>query len=681
MHNWHLYAGSAGPTAVTGCLSVARLAAYGEPVEGTPFGRYRLIELLGRGGMGEVWRAYDTETNNRTVAIKVLPAHLADDDDFARRFRREADAAAQLDSPHVVPIYDYGEIDSRLFVCMRLIKGRDLDTVLADGPLEPARAARIIGQVAEALHAAHEIGLIHRDVKPGNILLDDRDFAYLIDFGIARVTDDTRMTRTGSTIGSFAYIAPERLELHAEEDARADIYSLACVLYEALTGEPPFAGGTTTQLMYAHAHTPPPRPSTAQPNVPAQFDAVIAKGMAKGPNQRYATTIELADAARQAITVPIQRPTPSPAPQQPPPAPYDTRPQPPPSPWAAASAQLRPESPAYYPPQFVSPAPQEQRTPSPMPLRPGPPTPTRAGRVSRRTTIALVAGVVALVAVIAVISIPALIEHRPSPSFPASSSSPTSTARTYGAQIVLPFTGLLGATGVAVDSTGTLYVSDNANNRVLKLAAGSSTQQVLPFTGLLGPTGVAVDGTGTVYVTDTLHNRVLKLAAGWSTQDVLPFTGLNGPAGVAVDSTGTVYVTDSTSTRVLKLAAGSSTQDVLPFTGLNRPAGVAVDSTGGLYVTDLNNRVLKLAAGSSTQDVLPFPGLNFPYGVAVDSTGTVYVTDWHNNRVLKLAAGSSTQDVLPFTGLNNPWGVTVDSTGTLYVTDASNHRVLKLPLE
>jgi serine/threonine kinase PknH len=167
------------------CPSVKRLTAYGEPVEGTPFGRYRLIELLGRGGMGEVWRAHDTATN-RIVAIKLLPPHLAQDDTFVQRFRREAEAAAQLNSPHVIPIHDYGEIDGRLFVNMRLIEGRDLQEILADGPLEPARAVRIVEQVAKALHVAHRSGLVHRDVKPSNILLDEDDFAYLIDFGIAR---------------------------------------------------------------------------------------------------------------------------------------------------------------------------------------------------------------------------------------------------------------------------------------------------------------------------------------------------------------------------------------------------------------------------------------------------------------------------------------------------------------
>ena len=166
-------------------------------MQGTPFGRYRLIELLGRGGMGEVWRAHDTDTD-RTVAIKLLPPHLAEDDAFQRRFRREADAAARLNNPHIIPIHNYGEIDGRLYVDMRLIEGRDLQAVLADGPLEPARAVRIIEQVAKALHAAHKVGLLHRDVKPSNILLDEDDFAYLIDFGIARAADETRMTKSGS---------------------------------------------------------------------------------------------------------------------------------------------------------------------------------------------------------------------------------------------------------------------------------------------------------------------------------------------------------------------------------------------------------------------------------------------------------------------------------------------------
>jgi serine/threonine kinase PknH len=362
-------------------------------VDGTPFGRYRLVELLGRGGMGEVWRAHDSETD-RIVAIKLLPAYLSGDAEFQRRFRREAHAAARLNNPHVIPIHHYGEIDGQLYVDMRLIEGRDLQTVLADGPLDPARAVRIIEQVAKALHAAHQVGLLHRDIKPSNILLDGDDFAYLIDFGIARATDETRMTKSGNTIGTFAYIAPERFDPRAEEDARADIYSLACVLYEALTGQPPFPGSTTTQLMYQHVNTPPPRPSTTRPNVPPQVDDVIATGMAKDPNQRYATTIELADAARDAITDPIARPTPTP--KQPPsglrpiplPAAAVTKyrqPEPLPSPWAPAATRHPAEPLAPQVADFGS----NRQTFEPVP------TPQRQRRVG------LIAAIVATVVVVA----------------------------------------------------------------------------------------------------------------------------------------------------------------------------------------------------------------------------------------------------------------------------------------
>ena len=164
----------------------ATIGRYREPVEGTQFGRYQLIELLGRGGMGEVWRAHDT-TIDRVVALKMLLPHYAQDPDFDKRFRREARTAARLDDPHVVPIYDVGEIDGRLYVTMRLINGVDLDTLLKTGPLKPERAVHIIEQIASALHTAHRAGLVHRDVKPSNILLADNDFAYLIDFGIAYV--------------------------------------------------------------------------------------------------------------------------------------------------------------------------------------------------------------------------------------------------------------------------------------------------------------------------------------------------------------------------------------------------------------------------------------------------------------------------------------------------------------
>jgi serine/threonine protein kinase len=268
-------------------------------VDGIPFGRYQLLALLGRGGMGEVWRAFDTETK-RIVAVKVLPALLACDPVFEERFRREAEAVASLTEPHVVPVHNFGEIDGRLYLDMRLVVGRDLASMLSDGPLEPARAVVIVEQVASALRAAHLVGLVHRDVKPSNILVADSDFAYLIDFGIARVAGETGLTSTGSTIGTWAYMAPERFS-SANPDSRSDVYALACVLYECLTGQRPFLGDNVEQQVAGHLTTPPPRPS-ASVNVPVAFDYVINTGMAKNPDERYATTTALAAGARDALS-------------------------------------------------------------------------------------------------------------------------------------------------------------------------------------------------------------------------------------------------------------------------------------------------------------------------------------------------------------------------------------------
>jgi serine/threonine-protein kinase len=267
-------------------------------VEDTPFGRYRLVELLGRGGVGEVWRALDTGTD-RMVAIKVLLPHFAKDATFEERFRREAHAAARLNNPHVIPIHDYGEIDGRLFVDMRLIDGHDLQAEIAQGPLTPERTVAVIDQIADALDAAHRIGLVHRDVKPSNILLDG-DFAYLIDFGIARAVTDTGLTVTGTAVGTMDYMAPERFE-HKQADARSDVYSLACVLHQCLTGAKPFATGIVEGLIASHMFTAPPRPSQIRDGLPTSFDDVVAVGMAKDPEQRYASAKELASAARAAL--------------------------------------------------------------------------------------------------------------------------------------------------------------------------------------------------------------------------------------------------------------------------------------------------------------------------------------------------------------------------------------------
>jgi len=278
----------------------------------TSFGPYRLVDLIGRGGMGEVWRAVDTRKNDRVVALKLLPASLAASADFASRFRREAHTAARLSDPHVVPIHDYGEIDGRLFIDMRLVEGEDLGALIRHGaPFDPARAVDVVEQVADALDAAHAAGLVHRDVKPSNILISSRrgrDFAYLIDFGISHVADATTITVAGSTLGTLTYMAPERIDGDGSDgDHRVDVYALGCVLHEMLTGRPAVSGHNVAAIMYAHLQAPPPRPSVRVAGVPEALDDVVATAMAKDPEQRFARAGELADAARAALGGPVSK--------------------------------------------------------------------------------------------------------------------------------------------------------------------------------------------------------------------------------------------------------------------------------------------------------------------------------------------------------------------------------------
>ncbi|WP_280465697.1 serine/threonine-protein kinase [Nocardia brasiliensis] len=268
---------------------------------GTRFGPYRLDRLIGRGGMGEVFEAYDT-VKDRAVAVKVLAAKLNQDPVFRERFRRESHAAARLTEPHVIPIHDYGEIDGQLYIDMRLVDGENLRAVLKrEAPLAPERAVAVIRQIAAALDAAHADDLVHRDIKPDNILLTTDGFAYLVDFGIAQSSTSESLTADGSAIGSFHYMAPERFTSRLVTPA-VDSYALACVLYECLTGARPFPAETDGEIMRAHLFEPPPRPSMIRREVPVGFDEVIARGLAKNPDARYTSAGDLAAAAHRALT-------------------------------------------------------------------------------------------------------------------------------------------------------------------------------------------------------------------------------------------------------------------------------------------------------------------------------------------------------------------------------------------
>ena len=268
---------------------------------GTEFAGYRITGVIGRGGMSIVYSAEHMRLG-RPAALKVLSPLLAADEGFRSRFTRESQLAAGLDHPSIVAIYDAGEADGQLYIAMRLVRGDDLGSLLErEGPLSFARAFSIVEQIGGALDHAHAQGLIHRDVKPANILVErPSERAYLSDFGVVKETSSRGLTKTGFFLGTFEYAAPEQIE-GREVDGRTDVYALGCVLYETLTAEAPFAAQTEGSVIHSHLVEPPPRATDKRPDLPTVVNDVIATAMAKAQENRYPTCGEMVRALRAAV--------------------------------------------------------------------------------------------------------------------------------------------------------------------------------------------------------------------------------------------------------------------------------------------------------------------------------------------------------------------------------------------
>jgi len=599
--------------------------------------------------MGQVYRAFDS-TTQRVVALKLLPPQLAADTAFRERFRREAFAAARLTDPHVVPIHSFGEIDGRLYVDMRLIDGRDLGEIIRHtGCIDPVQTVYLIQQVASALDAAHHSGLVHRDVKPSNILVTPNDFVYLIDFGIARAVQETGLTGTGQTLGTLAYMAPERFTTGAV-DTRSDVYSLACVLFECLTGRQPFPGDNAEQKLAGHLMSAPPRPTTIVGHLPPAVDHVIEKGMAKDPSMRYQTAPDLAVAAGSALQgggVGLPLPSSNPA---------------------------STEYPPWSPTEFAQP-PTQFATP---PLQAAPRRRRRMALVGALAGTALIiAGTVTAVLVTSDRSGTAQVASPSnSTTVPPSASAPESP---YGEPVRMPFGRLPEPPrGIAVAPNGDVYVTLNIAGQILKLPAGKEVPTQIPANGIEFGWGIAVDETNRVIVAnnDPRGSSVVRLLDGGAAEP-LPFTGLKAPIGVAVDPSGSVYVADQTGGDVLMLQASSGQQVRAPFHDIRAPSFIAVDQVGNLFLTQAGVGVLKLTANSARQEVLPFTGLDTPSAVAVDNDQNVYVSDYVTGKVLRLDMKTNEQADLPFTDLVKPQALAADDQGNVYVSDERN-RVLRL---
>ncbi|MFI5533955.1 serine/threonine-protein kinase [Kitasatospora sp. NPDC051853] len=273
---------------------------------GQQLGGYRLEKIIGRGGMAVVYRAEDLRLG-RTVAVKLLAPELARNDVFRERFARESRAAAAIDHPHIVPVYEAGETEGVLYIAMRYVRGRDLRALLdRQGPLTLRQAVRITAQVASALDAAHAHQLVHRDVKPGNVLVaegtdsDHPEHVYLTDFGLTKKSLSlTGLTTVGQFVGTLDYVAPEQIS-GRPVDGRCDVYSLGCVVYEELTGTPPFRREDDLALLWAHLHDEAPPLSELRPELAAGLNAVLGRALAKTPEERYGSCLEFVAALRAA---------------------------------------------------------------------------------------------------------------------------------------------------------------------------------------------------------------------------------------------------------------------------------------------------------------------------------------------------------------------------------------------
>jgi serine/threonine protein kinase len=458
---------------------------------GSQIAGYLIEKQIGRGGMAVVYRASDTRLN-RSVALKILAPELAGDTAFRQRFMREMRAAASVDHPHIVPVFDAGEADGVLYIAMRYVAGQDLRTLLdAEHALPAARVVHIIAQVASALDDAHARGLVHRDVKPGNMLIGtvagsgQPDHVYLSDFGLSKPdVSGANLTLTGQFLGTLDYMAPEQAEGHAV-DGRADLYSLACTAFEMLAGQPPFKRDQGFAVLWAQLSAPAPSLRALRPDLPPAVDQVMARAMAKAPADRYRTCTEFASALRVACGLERRSQAAAPAPPVPAPGPPTERArlQPPPPPPRQADP---PTDPQFRPVSWPQPSADWPAPPPPTRLPPG--KPLKARRKGPR--VAAAGAFILIIVIAAVVGLLLRSHNAPPPAHPP---------KTPASGVTTPASAVLGPAA----TVRAYYAAINSRDypRAWQLIGGTKTQTTDYNTFVKGFNGTQSDQVTIVSVT------------------------------------------------------------------------------------------------------------------------------------------------------------------------------------
>ena len=704
-------------------------------------GRYQVVREIGAGGMGRVFHAVDTETG-RSVAAKVLIAGEEIDLQALLRFQQEGAVLSTLKHPNIVQVYGTHLEEHTSCIIMELLEGRPLGEVMCDERLPLSRIKNLMQQVASALAFAHRRSIVHRDIKPDNIMVVGDDHVKVTDFGIARIIQEgtSLATRTGMAMGTPLYMSPEQIEGH-KIDGRTDIYSFGAVLYQLATNRPPFEGQDPLTIAFKHVHKAPAPPGEVSADVPGDWEDLILKCLAKNPDDRIQTAAALEEAV---ASLSIARTSASVRPRTTersitdeseafetlareqetrtrleqgkakelsgelrgalrdyrsaltvaPPGPLRDELQ---TAIARVTPQAQPDSDTGT--EFILSAKSEQVPVADAHQIIPPPAISRVSKGVPAHWLAIGGGAVALLIIAVVVAIAA-------GSRGSSSAKQTPTPRPVPAKGGRG--GVAGGFGnpsaVAVDAQGNLWVADTGNGQIKELSSGLAALVHFGSQGsgagqFNNPKGVALDAQGNLFIADSGNNRIQELS---SNGQPLARWGAEGsgaeqfkdPEGLALDAQGNLYVADTGNDRIQELS--SSGKFIRQWGGhgsaagqFDHPTSVAIDAQGNVWVSDTgNNRLQRFSSAGKGLGWWGTPGsnpgqFNHQQGIALDSQGNVFVADTGNNRVQEF---SSTSDPVNQWGsrgsgpkqMNGPTSVAVGPGGAISVADAGNNRILKL---